>query len=743
MSWPPVLGICVILAGPAPSSAQTPTSAGRLSLSGRWAPSRMTGRPAAPAMVTPAVPLIGPMNLGTVTGALPSLPGIRLAPSAVEGGGAVEHGSPAPPPSTALTAQAPSGEDSKSGLAGKVERMTEEVDATLKAAGPTEKQSGEESRGMADSVFRTLTGEAMALGSMRAEDAGAQANLTQRKMIGTLYKVASIFSEHYAPVEWKKARFQLDLKREYEKAAAVILSEPDIGTRRFQSLVADLAFAMRDYHVTVTFHSTEKARLPLLVMGAESKHFIAYINREKLPKETFPFNEGDEVLEFDGKPTAEAVRALARVHAGNTAETDMRLAEVTLTHRSRSMGEEVPQGAVTLKVRDRRGKVYDVKTEWDYTPEKVPVDVPVRDAGLDLPEDAGGRQAQAWDGGAARGAAGGLSLAGLMSRLYTRAAHPLSSVFAQMRAAAPENPHFPGSKKGFLPPLGPIVWKAKGADPFDAYVYKDKRGRDIAHVRIPDFDGGEDEAHAFGLLMNRFQRDPEIKGLVIDQTNNPGGNLFQVYALASRLTDKPLTAPRHRIIIDESDAAWALELLEKLSDPEKLEAELEEMAESDEWSGYAVTDRFIELIARFARFILSELGAGRRLTGPTHLWGVDDIQPAPAKERFTKPILILVNEMDFSGADFFPAILQDNGRATVMGVRTSGAGGAVKPFEVPNQFGIADLAATWTLALRKDGRPLENLGVRPDVPYSLTERDLRAGFAPYRRAISQAMDKLL
>jgi hypothetical protein len=679
-----------------------------------------------------------------------------------------------------------------------VGRMAREVGATLQAAGPADRRSSEDLRGTADSVFWTLTGEARSrpeaerlgrrqegswpAGAAGLEDlweggpglqldavkaggraspapsgkvwaaggaagmpsdlGGAQANLTQRKMVGTLYKVASIFSEHYAPVDWKKQQFQLDLKREFEKAVTAILSEPDIGTRRFQSLLVDFTAAMRDYHVTITFHSTEKARLPLLIMGAEGKHFIAYIDREKLPKDTFPFSEGDEVLEFDGKPTAEVVLALARGRTGNTAETDLRLAEITLTHRSRRYGEDVPQGAVTMKVRDRRGKVFDVKMGWDYTPEKVPLDVPVRDAGLDLPEGAAGQQAQSWDGGA-RPSGAGSKLKDLMSRLYTWAAHPLSGLFAEMRAAAPSNPFAMGSRKGFLPPLGPVVWKAKGDNPFDAYIYTDRQGRKFAHVRIPDYNGGEEEAHAFGLLMNRFQRDPEVRGMVIDQTSNPGGNLFHVYALASRLTDKPLAAPKHRIIVDESDAAWALETLDKLSDPEKLEAELEEMAESDEWAGYPVTDRFIELIAKFARFILSELSAERRLTGPTHMWGVDDIQPAPAKERFTKPILLLVNELDFSGGDFFPAIMQDNGRAAVMGVRTSGAGGAVKSFELANQFGIASLAATWTLALRKDGLPIENLGVTPDIPYTLTEKDFKTGFAPYRRAVNQAMEKLI
>ncbi len=43
---------------------------------------------------------------------------------------------------------------------------------------------------------------------------------------------------------------------------------------------------------------------------------------------------------------------------------------------------------------------------------------------------------------------------------------------------------------------------------------------------------------------------------------------------------------------------------------------------------------------------------------------------------FTKPILLLTDAFSVSGAEFFSATLQDNGRAFVYGTRTSGGGGA-------------------------------------------------------------------
>jgi C-terminal processing protease CtpA/Prc len=104
---------------------------------------------------------------------------------------------------------------------------------------------------------------------------------------------------------------------------------------------------------------------------------------------------------------------------------------------------------------------------------------------------------------------------------------------------------------------------------------------------------------------------------------------------------------------------------------------------------------------------------------------------------------VLVNPLDFSCADLLPAILQDNGRAKLFGQRTSGAGGAVKSVTFPNQFGIAELAYTWTIAVRESGKPIENLGVEPDYPYAPTPEDFQSSFSGYKRAVNEALKDML
>jgi len=130
------------------------------------------------------------------------------------------------------------------------------------------------------------------------------------------------------------------------------------------------------------------------------------------------------------------------------------------------------------------------------------------------------------------------------------------------------------------------------------------------------------------------------------------------------------------------------------------------------------------------------------LTNPTYLGGVDHINPHP-NYLYTKPILLLIDHMDFSCGDFFAAIMQDNKRATLFGSKTAGAGGCVTSTSFLNQHGLVKFFYTFSLAERADAQIIENLGVAPDIKYELTEADLKTRYQPYAAAVNQAIEKLL
>ena len=110
----------------------------------------------------------------------------------------------------------------------------------------------------------------------------------------------------------------------------------------------------------------------------------------------------------------------------------------------------------------------------------------------------------------------------------------------------------------------------------------------------------------------------------------------------------------------------------------------------------------------------------------------------PAKNHYTKKIVVLINALTFSAAEFLAAILQDNNRAILFGERTPGAGGCARRIPLPkyaDEFNIDQITTRWTLAWRTNGQPIQDIGVHPDVSYSVTAEDLQSGYTGYRQAL--------
>ena len=150
---------------------------------------------------------------------------------------------------------------------------------------------------------------------------------------------------------------------------------------------------------------------------------------------------------------------------------------------------------------------------------------------------------------------------------------------------------------------------------------------------------------------------------------------------------------------------------------------------------------FVVALRDYCRFTISQWEQGKKLSDPYFLSGVDKINPHPTS-RYTKPIVLLINELDFSGGDFFPAILQDARRVTIVGARTAGAGGYVGSFTFPNSFGLSAMSYTGSLAERVDKNPIENLGVTPNIQLNMTLDDYRNNFASYVKKVKAIVQRV-
>ncbi|MCB1111080.1 MAG: protease-like activity factor CPAF [Chlamydiales bacterium] len=516
--------------------------------------------------------------------------------------------------------------------------------------------------------------------------------------------MGNTFSVQYAPADWKRQHSGWDLKTEIIQTLERIRDPQNVSVKKFQRVIRDFIYSMSDYHVNVRFHSTEMATLPFTIKGANGRYFLSSIDRTLLSPLVFPFNVGDELIAFDGHPIAEAVDQLRlqELDRGNP-HTDGLFAEMLFTKRFGALGMEVPKGPVTVKVRSLlTGNASSYQLIWRYSPEKV-ASIPVEAKAM---------------------ATHFLEQKTLLS--------PLADVIGNTEDG------MLGSRKSFIPALGKIWWQTDNSNPFHAYLFEGDDHRLIGYIRIKDYIGFDEEVMEFAKIIDFLQEHSEA--LVIDQVDNPGGIVFYLYSLASMLADEPLITPRHRMSITQADIGEAVQMLPLL---ESIQSD--EQAQStfgDTLFGTVVTHQMTQFFLNYFRFLIDEWSAGRTLTTPYYLWGVDQINPHPFT-RYTKPILLLTNGLDLSGGDFFPAIMQDNKRVVILGTRTAGAGGYVETATFPNHLGIAGYSYTCSIAVRPNDAPIEDLGIEPDILYELTDVDLMTGYSEYRAAIRKAVNNLL
>jgi hypothetical protein len=135
-----------------------------------------------------------------------------------------------------------------------------------------------------------------------------------------------------------------------------------------------------------------------------------------------------------------------------------------------------------------------------------------------------------------------------------------------------------------------------------------------------------------------------------------------------------------------------------------------------------------------------------RQTGSTSAPVSLNNQPAPTV--YTKPLILLIDELSISAADIFPSMVQDNGRALLVGARSSGGGGSVSSW--PTGFYSESISTnTNSLVVRKHAivtpeypaAPyVENIGARPDVPLEyMTRENLLNGGRTYVNGFTQVM----
>jgi hypothetical protein len=548
--------------------------------------------------------------------------------------------------------------------------------------------------------------------SLSAKENNQEKN--KKEMIHNLDVIKHAFDTKYAPTEWKKEFANWDLEEQIEKAQLQIKKSDPISLKQYQSLVKGFFKSTQDQHVGVFFHSTASALLPFQIRSAEGRYFVTWSD-SKYFDESLQVN--DEIIAINDVAVQEVFKCFKeQEYFQKDCLTENALAEMYFTMRVGVLGHEMPDPftPITFTVkRPEHDSLIDVEFLWSIKDEEI------SDGPFSLkPKQPSSRIAKS---------------APLKNHEFFKKCM-LPAFYLPLRSVIKAEDSNLGSIEGPIPNLGELIWESDVSSPFRAYIYKNELDQKIGFVRIPSYHSEELEAQKFSEIITYLEKHSDA--LVIDQTNNPGGYVFYLYAIASMLSPEPLVVPSHRMTLTQEDVVAAKELLKVLKNGSA--------AFEGETSiqGYPVSENFVLQLVKYNHQIVSEWNKGHKFTDSVYLYGIDMITPNP-KGCYSKPILMLINELDFSCADFLPAILQDNRRAVMMGTKTAGAGGLLTSMSYPNRLGISGLSMTGSIARRIDNKPIENLGVTPDIVYEVTAKDLTDGYVDYIKAINKAVSNLL
>jgi hypothetical protein len=538
--------------------------------------------------------------------------------------------------------------------------------------------------------------------------ATSQAALTSDQRLADFDQLVNTLLRNYGPLHLKEqGPLALDFNKDVaDTKTKIAVAKSDA---EFYNLLARFLASLRDAHVSSEVPSTQKATLGFTVDRVEGKVLIETIDTLKLPEQLFPFHRGDQLLKIDGIDVDKIVADLNEVSNTGNPESSIRIATARLVSRKQASGFLIPKGVALLTILPRgASQPVTVTATWILTGSPI----------LDLDDLSNLHD----DDSAVSRAANGNELLNELKKM-----DQFNSVMP--KAFVEDLKQIGVGDLGSQTSMFKLPSNAKSLDgiPVTAAIFE-AAGKKIGLLRIPQYtDDGLLEV--LGRAVMQMEQETDV--LVLDQTNNPGGSVTLVSDIVGLFADKSYIDMNFRI---RPSMNW----IKKMDDiNEKLNGML--AADPNDFAANALKARFTFLGEEFR----SAIAEKRFLTKPIslNLTGTfGTIQPNKVA-HYSKPVLLLINELDFSGGDAFPAIMKDNGRVTLFGTKTSGAGGNVTEYG-PLVNSAFKFNLTESLMVRPNGQFMENIGVKPDVQYSITEDDFLNDYRGYVKAFTVEALKL-
>ncbi len=325
----------------------------------------------------------------------------------------------------------------------------------------------------------------------------AARNLSTQERLADFDQLLGFMRASYGMREYKETLYAVQL----EPAAASFRDQiPGLTSDdQFYDLLSRFLAKFKDSHLAQFRPSSMSAKLGFEVRRVEGKAIITGVDRKLLPKETFPFTRGDELVSVGGR-SVEATLQELRLSMSSSREASA-LGSLTrrLTERSGVRGP-VPTGSCSLEIRSRAsGQLSPITLVWQVHGRPLP--------GVSFFES---------------------------SDLYPLSPGNLHTDLSwNCDAATLSTPQ----SAPWLPEEATMV----ESEEFSCCTFPTPAGS-MGYIRIRTFKP-EDDQNAQKEFARLITVLAGTKGLVVDINDNPGGHIQYCYHLLSMLTDKTLSLP--------------------------------------------------------------------------------------------------------------------------------------------------------------------------------------------------------
>ncbi len=491
----------------------------------------------------------------------------------------------------------------------------------------------------------------------------------------------------YGPLDYKKESLNIDID---QLQTQYLRKVQDSKTNdEFYYVINQFVAEFKDSHFAAMTPSNRRSALPFNVDLIQGKVLVDEKNESVPYTGAYNLQKGDEITHFNGVPVQDVIQSLLPYVGEGFEQTRKRYATWMLTSR-RAARLPLMTGAVSLTIKPL-GKTDSRIDNFEWI-----------QIGEDLPETESFKPES-------------------LQPSYLKSLSIKSKVARDFGDGHKiERSFICSGKTRFEIPADAVKISET---PFVSYYWPSAKGN-IGYVRIPHYSPeGEDADKAIALNFSQYEKvigimEKNTVGLIIDQDHNCGGYIDLVNKMVGLFMDKPYRPMSFRFVANK----------ENVLDYKKYADSIDSLS-----SWYDMTMKVFELLK-------TTWQKGIRMTDFTSLNG--DEWVAPNLVRYSKPVIMLIDEMSASGGDAFPSLLQGYGRVKLLGTRTMGAGGHVTE-NAPLNYSQIEVSMTRSLFFRPDGVPVENNGAAPDYKYEITTDDFSNGYKGYQKFYTEKLLDLI